>query len=90
MVVIAGPARKQLRKVPRHVVSKLMLWVDAVETSGLEQVRRVPGFHDEPVRGPRQGQRSIRLSRSYRAFYVVDEDDAVEFVRIEEVNKHVY
>ena len=61
-----------------------------METSGLEQVRRAPGFHDEPVRGPRQGQRSIRLSRSHRAFYVVDEDDAVEFVRIEEVNKHVY
>jgi hypothetical protein len=32
-------------------VDKLMAWVEAVEEDGLEATRRVPGFHDEPLRG---------------------------------------
>ena len=89
-VVIGSQAQKQLRKVPRHVAAKLLLWVDAVETTGLEHVRKVPGYHDEPLKGSRQGQRSIRLSRSYRAYYVIGTDGSLEFVEVEEVNKHVY
>jgi hypothetical protein len=68
--------------------------VAAVEDQGLEEVRRIPGYHDEPLRGDRAGQRSIRLSRSYRAFYIVchrqEEDQTLEFVSVEEVNKHDY
>ena len=37
----------------------------------------------------RKGQRSIRLNRAYRAFYVVSKS-AAEFVSVEEVNKHEY
>ena len=33
---------------------------------GLEEVRKVPGYHDEPLKGDQAGERSIRLSRSYR------------------------
>jgi len=44
-----------------------MAWIEAVEEDGLEATRRVPGFHDEPLKGPRRGQRSIRLSRQWRA-----------------------
>jgi len=47
-----------------------------------------------PLQGDRTGQRSIRLSRSYRAFYVIrdrpEKDQTVEFVSVEEVNKHDY
>jgi hypothetical protein len=35
-------------------------------------VRKVPGFHDEPLSGKRFGQRSLRLSKSYRAFYEIE------------------
>jgi proteic killer suppression protein len=52
-------------------------------------VRKVPGFHDEPPKGDREGQRSIRLSQAYRVIYVVVSGTA-KFVRIEEVNKHRY
>ena len=83
-------ARKQLKKMPRHIVENLAAWVDDVETRGLEEVRKVPGHHDEPLRGDRQGQRSIRLSRAYRAIYILKADGEIEFVSVEEVSKHEY
>ena len=83
-------ARKQIRKMPRHIVENLAAWVDDVETRGLEEVRKIPGYHDEPLHGDRQSQRSIRLSRAYRAIYVVRNDNAVEFASVEEVSKHEY
>ncbi|MFM8410316.1 MAG: hypothetical protein ACKOCT_08560 [Alphaproteobacteria bacterium] len=67
----------------------LLVWVMAVEHDGLEEVRRVPGYHDEPLKGSRLGQRSIRLSRSYRAIYVIKGEAAV-FVSVEDVSKHRY
>jgi proteic killer suppression protein len=89
-VELSGLARKQLKKTPRHIVENLAAWVDDVETRGLEEARRVPGYHDEPLHGERQGQRSIRLSRSYRAIYSVRSEGEVRFVSIEEVTKHAY
>ena len=88
-VEIAKVAEKQLRKLPRHIVGNLMIWVAAVEETSVEEVRKVPGYHDEPLKGDRSGQRSIRLSRSYRAIYEIKEDTA-KFVSIEDVNKHDY
>lgn len=88
-VIISKPAKKDLKKVPHYIASKLQVWVDDVEESGLEEVRKIPGYHDEPLRGDRHGERSIRLSLSYRAIYT-EQFDKVEFVRIEEVNKHEY
>jgi hypothetical protein len=42
-----------------------------MEHEGLEAVQKVPGYRDAPLGGDRNGQRSIRLSRAYRAFYVI-------------------
>jgi proteic killer suppression protein len=67
-----------------------MAWVVAVQIDGLEQVRRLPGYHDEPLHGEWKGYRSIRLSRSYRAIYILQEDGFLEFVVVETVNKHGY
>ena len=89
-VELSKLAKKQLKKMPRHIVENLTAWVDDVETRGLDEVRRIPGYHDEPLRGERQGQRSIRLSRAYRAIYVVKGNNEVEFVSVEEVSKHEY
>lgn len=49
----------------------------------------MPGYHDEPLKGARVGQRSIRLNRAYRAIYVI-KNDGIEFGSVEEVNKHDY
>ncbi len=88
-VEIAKRAEKQLRKLPRHIVDNLTIWVAAVELDGLEEVRRVPGYHDELLKGDRAGQRSIRLNRSCRAIYEIKKDTA-RFVSVEEVSKHDY
>lgn len=88
-VVLADEVAKGLARLPRHIRQKLLAWVDAVERYGLAEVRKIPGFHDEPLKGERAGQRSIRLSRAYRAIYRVIAGSA-QLVRIEEVNKHRY
>ncbi len=76
--------------MPRHIVENLAAWVDDVENRGLENVRKTPGYHDEPLKGARLGQRSIRLSGSYRAIYVITASGEVEFVAVMEVTKHAY
>ena len=88
-VRLSKRAQKDLGSVPRHVAIKLGAWSADVAVRGIEEVRKVPGYHDEPLKGTRAGQRSIRLSRAYRAIYIIDNDGA-EFVSVEEVNKHDY
>jgi toxin HigB-1 len=94
-VNISSRARKQLKKVPLHVVRKLAGWVISVEEKGIEEIRKIPGYHDKPLTGLRMGQRSIRLSISYRAVYQIrrvetTQHKAVEFVSVEEITKHKY
>lgn len=89
-VEISKKAQKQLKKLPQQIVRNLQVWVYAVITSGLEEVRKIPGYHDEPLKGEREGQRSIRLNRAYRAIYEIKSDGSIEFVSVEEVNKHAY
>lgn len=89
-VVLSRRVQKDLQRLPRHIARNLLGWVESVEHDGLEEVRKVPGYHDEPLHGIRAGQRSIRLSRAYRAIYVVRSSGEVEFVRVEEVSKHEY
>lgn len=89
-VKLSKRAQKDLRRMPQFIAVKLMAWVEDVEVRGLGEVRKIPGYHDEPLHGDRVGQRSIRLSRSYRAIYEIRENGKVEFVSVEEVNKHEY
>jgi proteic killer suppression protein len=89
-VRLSKSAKSDLRKVPAYIADKLGTWVDAVERDGLHEVRKVPGYHDEPLKGARLGQRSIRLSRHYRAISTVKHEGTVEFASVEEVSKHGY
>lgn len=89
-VVISKSAQRDVKKAPIQVRRKLALWVRSVETVGIEAVRKVSGYHDEPLHGQRAGQRSIRLSRQWRAVYAVLKEGQVEFVEIQEVNPHAY
>ena len=89
-VEISKSVKKELLKVPLYIAVKLKAWVDDVERRGLEEVRKIPSFHDEPLKGERKGQRSIRLSKSYRAIYIIKENKEIEFVLIEELSKHEY
>jgi len=88
-VEISRNALKDLRKFPRPILDKLQSWIEAIEIEGLQDVRKLSGFHDEPLKGKRKGQRSIRLNRSYRAIYTI-QGDKLKFIFIEEVNNHDY
>ena len=86
---VSKHAEKDLKKVPMPIKKKLFIWVAAVEERGLEEVRKIPGFHDEPLLGERKGQRSIRLNKQWRAIYKVL-NEKIEFILIEEVTPHDY
>lgn len=88
-VVLTAQARKDLRNSTAQIVRKFAAWVRFVEQEGLEVARKIPGFHDEALKGDRKGQRSIRLSQAYRAIYVVVKGE-VHFAEVQEVNKHKY
>jgi len=62
----------------------------AVSEFGLLEVSNVKGYHDEPLKGKRHGQRSIRLNKAYRAIYKILDDGIIEFIQVNEVNKHEY
>lgn len=89
-VVLTKLAKRALLKMPLHIVRKLQAWIDDVENAGLTEVRKIPGYHDEPLKGNRTGQRSIRLSKAYRAIYVIDQNGKIEIVKVLEVSKHDY
>lgn len=81
---------RQLRRVPKHIVTKLLAWMDDVEARGLDEVRKIPGYNDHPLKGQLAGRRAIRLSQQWRAVYVVTGKGTAEFVLIEEVHPHDY
>ena len=89
-VSISEPAKKDLKKVPQYIAIKLHHWIEAVSHDGLLEVRKISGYHDEPLHGKRKGQRSIRLNKAYRAIYELNTNGQMEIVEIMEVNKHDY
>ena len=68
-IVLTKIAKKQLDRCPDYIARKYDYWVDLLQTAGLREVRKYKGFHDEPLHGNRRGQRSVRLSKSYRIIY---------------------
>jgi proteic killer suppression protein len=90
VIVLGKVVAKQLMAAPRHIVRKFQAWTELVEGRGMMEARKIPGYHDEPLKGERHGQRSVRLSRSYRAIYSLSADGSVEIVTVVEVTKHDY
>jgi proteic killer suppression protein len=81
---------KQLDRVPDVIARKFRIRVELVEESGIREVRKRKGFHDEPLKGERRGQRSVRLNNAYRAFYAEHGTGDIELIEVLEVNKHEY
>lgn len=79
---------KQLARVPDFIRKKVIFWVFLVETNGLIEVMKSPGFHDEPLKGDRKGQRSVRMNKAYRLIYYVIADRI--HIELLEVHKHDY
>jgi len=75
---------------PRSNRHKFLAWVSAIELVGVISVRRSPGFHDEPLKGARKGERSIRLNKAYRAIYVESKSGKIEIIEVLEITHHEY
>ena len=90
VVAFTRSALKDLKKIPTNIRLKLTSWVEMVTYQGLSVAKKIPGYHDELLKGKRMGQRSIRLNKAYRAIYVVKSNGKVEFVEVQEVSKHEY
>ncbi len=56
-------AKKDLKKAPIYIVKKFRKWVSDIESDGLEEVRKVPGWNDHSLKGDRKGQRAIYLNQ---------------------------
>lgn len=82
--------REKLKRIPKHISLKLIGWARDIEIYGLKKVRLSKGYHDEPLKGKRKGQRSIRLSKGYRAIYIEKNDDQLVIIETLEVHKHDY
>lgn len=83
-------AEKQLRKLPQNIIAAYYTWVRSVELDGIRKTRLLPGYHDEPLKGDRKGQRSVRLSKAYRVIYEENQSGNIILIAVLEVNKHEY
>ena len=81
---------KQLKKIPKEIVFRMMRWIRTIEEFALNEARKVKGYHDEPLRGLRQGQRSVRLGIKWRATYTQSKNGEINIVMVEEVTPHDY
>ena len=79
---------KDLDRVPEAIRVKAIFWIGLIEDFGLGEVRKRPGYHDEPLKGDRKGQRSVRLNQAYRLIYR-EVDGHLEILLLE-VSKHEY
>ena len=59
-----------------------------MENLGVQTVRLRSGYHDEPLKGRRKDQRSIRLNQAYRLIYR-EMQGHLEILLLE-VSKHEY
>ena len=82
-------AEKDLLKTLKALVIKFQKWVDDIEKYGLEEVRKVRGWHDHALKGDRAGQRAIYINKQWRAVYVI-EGGEVKIVKVIEVHPHEY
>ena len=89
-IQITKSALKDLKKTPLYLQEKFRSWLVAVSKIGLEETRKRPGWHDEPLVGDRKGQRSIRLNKKWRAIYIIKNDGTIEFIEVTEVMPHEY
>jgi proteic killer suppression protein len=79
---------KTCRSLPTAVVKKYEIWKGIVFRHGPEKLREFPGFHDEKLKGKREGQRSSHLSLKYRVFYAIEQDIVTVFIL--EITPHKY
>ena len=82
--------KKRLKKVPKDIIRRLQRWTMYVETVGLLETRKIPGLHDEPLKGKWKGYRSVRLGKKWRVIYIQKKDGSINILKVYEVMPHEY
>lgn len=89
-VVDISKVEKTLDKLPVYILEKFNQWVEDIEFEGWLKVKNVKKYADHILTGQRKGQRSARLSRSYRIIYKVSRNGILYIIKVEKVSKHDY
>lgn len=76
-------------KIPKEVLKNFEKWKDGVKQQGLLEVRKIPGYHDEPYE-KFPGARSIRLKDGWRMFYKIDNQEGKEVINVFKISLHDY
>ena len=79
---------KIIAKLPLQVVKKYELWKNIVFRHGPDKLREFSGFHDEKLKGDREGQRSSRLNIQYRIIYYIEKE--IVTVYVIDITPHKY
>ncbi len=89
-VVDLSLVEKQISRLPPSIWLKLKRWIAFIHRYGLYESRKVPGFHDEPLKGQLEGLRSVRLNRSWRVIYETKKNGEINIIQVTRVSKHEY
>jgi proteic killer suppression protein len=87
-ILFTKQAQKGFASAPPQVKAKLNQWISDVRKDGLSVVRQAPTYRDEPLKGQRQGEHSIRLNHQWRAIYKVEHNRLT--LTLLEVTPHDY
>lgn len=68
-------------RLPPQVKEKFLKWSQDVETKGLQETKKIPGYHDEPLAGF-PGWHSVRLNGGFRACYEIIEKGGAQLLRV--------
>ena len=89
-VVDFSCVKSQLKKTPKDIIKRLQRWAMYVENIGLFETRKIPGFHDELLKGKWKGYRSVRLGYKWRAIYKYNNKGKINIVEVKKVVPHEY
>ena len=73
-----------------EVQVKLHQWVLFIENKGLQKARTFPGFRDHGLKGNRNKQRSVYLTKKWRVIYSLNRYGQINIITVEEVIPHDY
>lgn len=90
IVTLSKVSIKNLNKIPKNILILFELWVEILETDGIEEMQKIKGYRDHVLKGKRNGQRSSSLNRSWRIIYTLNQSKMEVKVHILEVNHHDY
>lgn len=76
-------------RLPPSVKQKFLKWKESVEREGIQEIRKVPGFHDKPLKVDPQ-IRSVRLNDGYRVIYRAEKTGDQEVLQVMDIGLDLY